>query len=191
MKPLVAITKQTNVPPIGVELTWPNLYFVRDETTGAKIPIRFLFTFRRQRKQERDAMTASAFLAEKSAEERRLDLFCLLLTAPPKGFGDFPMTRAEFEKVYVEPEREQWVKALEHATQMKFDQLTEQAIAESGVEPFVAPEPTMAILDETNFEPLSDRARKYFADDAGSEFVLYAMTAYDAAVVPSELLFRV
>lgn len=157
-----------SLPPVAVELTWPNLYFVLDETTGAKTPIRFEFKFNRQQKAERDAMSAVAFLQNKTADERRLDLFCLLLADAPRGFADFPLSRDEFERLYVSPARAAW---------------------EDGEKdgPFVEPEPVTA-FDE---RPLGERARGYFGTDEMNDFVMYSMTAYDAAVVPSELLFRV
>lgn len=157
-----------SLEPITVELTWPNLYFILDEATGVKTPIRFSFTFKRQQKAERDAMNAVSFLQNKTADERRLDLFCLLLADVPRGFADFPISRDEFARLYAEPARAVWE-------------------AGSREVEFVAPEPVTA-FDE---RPLSERARHYFGTEEMTDFVMYSMTAYDAAVVPSELLFRV
>lgn len=177
MNPARGFTKSQFVEKVTVELSWPNLYSVKDEKTGLKTPIKFSFTLRRQKKSERDAMSAAAFLQEKSADEKRLDLFCMLLQEPPRGFSDFPWTDEEFERLVINPAREEY----------------EERFAKAGegqllIAPFVTPTPTIPIVDD---RPLSERAREYFRDEQMSDFVMYAMTAYDAAVVPSELLFRI
>jgi len=186
---LNGFTRSSLTPTITVDLTWPNLYFVADDATGLRTPIKFSFTLRRQRKSERDAMMAAAFLQEKSGEEKRLDLFCLLINEPPRGFGDFPFNAKEWAKLVEEMQtvHDEAETARRQSWERRMQMLT--ADKQTAFEPveFVAPEPNVEFSDET----LSDRARKYFGTDEMADFVMYAMTAYDAAVVPSELLFRI
>jgi len=138
----------------------PKSVTVRLEFSKELYPDPFRFTLRRTSRKEKDSADQ---LAAVGAAVDPVDWLADMLTAPPEGFADFPVTEAEQAKLF-----------------------------ESDIAFLGGDYRTVMIATPTSDKPLPERLRAYFLDTEHPELIdiaQYVREAYFRIVLPS-FLFR-